>query len=176
MADAGNRVVVRFDLDGKRIGLIGKKNPAKDILGFVVPSPYFEVGVANDLVWAVNPARHRIEAYTFEGEPTAAWGISSNAIDGFCGCCNPIHFTRLPGGRFVTSEKGIPRVKTYSADGRFECVVAAPDLFPEQLKNPNVVKPCLSLAVNSAQQVLVADGNSRAVRIFSPLSSSEKKS
>jgi hypothetical protein len=176
VADAGNRVVIRFDLSGKQLGLIGRKNPEKDILGFVVPSPYFEVGVSGNQVWAVNPAHHRIESFTFEGELITAWGTSSNAIDGFCGCCNPIHFTRMQDGRFVTSEKGLPRVKVYSAEGKLESVVAVPGMFPEQLKNPKTVKPCLSLAVNSAQQVMVADANTRAVRIFSPISTSEQKS
>ena len=32
----------------------------------------------------------------------------------------------LPDGRFVTAEKGIPRIKVYSPRGEFECVVAGP--------------------------------------------------
>jgi hypothetical protein len=176
IADAGNRILLRYDLSGKRLGVIGKKDAAKNIAGFAVPSPYFEVGVSRDWVWAVNPAHHRLEAYRFDGEPVATWGNFGNGIEGFCGCCNPIHFTHLADGRFVTSEKGMPRVKIYSAQGKLESVVAAPVQFPEQLKHPNAVKPCLSLAVNSQQQILVADGNSRAVRIFTLTPASDHKS
>jgi hypothetical protein len=167
VADAGNRVVVRFDLSGKQLGLIGKKDPARNILGFVVPSPYFEVDVGPDgLVWAVNPAHHRIEAYTFEGDPRAAWGQTANSLEGFCGCCNPIHFTRLADGRFVTAEKGLPRVKVYSAKGEFECVVAAPDLFPSQLENPRPGKLCMSLAADAGGRILLADSATRQIRVF----------
>jgi len=176
VADAGNRVIVHFDLSGKKLGLIGKKNPAKDILGFVVPSPYFEINVGEDgLLWAANPARHRLEAYTFDGEFKTAWGETNNAVQGFCGCCNPIHFTRMAGGQFVTSEKGLPRVKVYSPEGQLQCVVAAPDSFPALLKNPRIAKPCMSLAVDARGRILLADANTCTVRIFSLKPSSNKK-
>lgn len=176
VADAGNRVIVHFDFSGKKLGLIGKKNPAKNILGFVVPSPYFEIHAGEDgLLWAANPARHRLEAYTFDGEFKMAWGETNNAIQGFCGCCNPIHFTRLTEGQFVTSEKGLPRVKVYSPQGQLECVVAAPDSFPSLLQNPRSVKPCMSLATDSLGRILLADANSRTVRIFTRKTTSNKK-
>ncbi|MBM3243119.1 hypothetical protein FJZ31_43220, partial [Candidatus Poribacteria bacterium] len=50
-------------------------------------------------------------------------GYLSMDIDGFCGCCNPVNFAMLPDGRFVTCEKGLPRVKIYDADGTFSGVV-----------------------------------------------------
>lgn len=169
VADAGNRVVVRFDLSGKPLNQIGKKDPERNIPGFAVPSPYFEVDVdAGGLVWAVNPANHRLEAYTPEGEWRASWGEFSNAIEGFCGCCNPIHFARLPDGRFVTSEKGLPRVKFYSAKGEFEGVVAGPEQFSQQLANPRAIKPCMALAADARGRVLLADAHSRQIRIFAP--------
>ena len=34
----------------------------------------------------------------------------------FFGCCNPAQLAVLPDGRFVTAEKGIPRVKIYSRE------------------------------------------------------------
>lgn len=169
VADAGNRLVVRYDLSGKQIGVIGKKDPANDVAGFVVPSAYFDLGIGPDgLLWVVNPAHHRIEAYTFDGKLQSVWGETANAIHGFCGCCNPIHFTRLADGRFVTAEKGLPRVKVYSAKGDFECVVAGPDLFKKQLENPKTARICMDLAVNSAGQILLADAVTRELRIFSP--------
>lgn len=169
VADAGNRVVVRYDLSGKQLGLIGKKNPEKNILGFVVPSPYFEVSVGTDgWVWAVNPAHHRLEAYTFDGEPRSVWGESANTLEGFCGCCNPIHFTRLSDGRFVTAEKGLPRVKVYSATGQFQSVVAAPSEFARQMENPRSGKAGMSLAADESGRIYLADSTTGQIRVFTP--------
>lgn len=170
VADAGNRVVWRYDLGGKMLGRIGKKNTAKNIPGFIVPSPYLDLWVgAEERLWVVNPGRHRLEAYTFDGELQSYWGEPALGIRGFCGCCNPIHFARLPDGRFVTSEKGLPRVKVYSAAGDFESVVAGPELFPKQIENPHtagVDGVCMDLAVDSAGRVLLADAFTREVRVF----------
>ena len=170
VADAGNRVVLRYDLGGKLLGRIGKKNPDKHILGFIVPSPFLDLAVGADgILWVVNPGRHRLEAYTFDGDLQSFWGKESLGVKGFCGCCNPIHFARLPDGRFVTSEKGLPRVKVYSAKGEFEGVVAGPELFPNQTANPNSTAAhgvCMDLAVDSAGRVLLADASTREVRVF----------
>ena len=170
VADAGNRVVLRYDLAGKLVGRIGKKNAEKHIPGFIVPSPYLDLNVGADgLLWVVNPGRHRLEAYTFDGDLQSFWGEESLGVKGFCGCCNPIHFARLADGRFVTSEKGLPRVKVYSAKGDFEGVVAGPELFPKQIENPNAVAAtgvCMDLAVDSAGRVLMADAFSGDVRVF----------
>ena len=177
VADAGNRIVHRFDLFGKKLGVVGKKDLANSIVGFDVPSPYFDLAIGPDgLLWVVNPARHRLEAYSFDGKFVRAWGEAANNIQGFCGCCNPVHFVRLADGRFVTAEKGLPRVKIYSAEGTFECVVAGPQLFQKQLDNPKGVKICMDLAINSAGHILLADAVSRDIRIFSPKSASEKRS
>ncbi|MFA5191085.1 MAG: NHL repeat-containing protein [Verrucomicrobiia bacterium] len=170
VADAGNRVVLRYDLAGRLLGRIGKKDPEKHILGFIVPSPHLDLSVGADgLLWVVNPGRHRLEAYTFDGEIRNYWGEESLGLKGFCGCCNPIHFARLSDGRFVTSEKGLPRVKVYSAQGDFEGVVAGPELFPKQMENPNATVAsgvCMDLAVDSAGRILLADAFSREIRVF----------
>ncbi|GAJ25129.1 unnamed protein product, partial [marine sediment metagenome] len=46
VADAGNRIVLHYDTTGKLINRIGAKDKDKDIPGFVVPSPYFDLAVA----------------------------------------------------------------------------------------------------------------------------------
>ena len=45
------------------------------------------------------------------GEPGMAPGA-------FCGCCNPAHFIVTPNG-FITSEKGINRIKILGKSGEF---------------------------------------------------------
>ena len=127
VADAGNRVVWRYNRRGELIGRIDGKNAATQTPGFVIPSPYFDVRIGpSGRLWVANTGNHRLESYDFDGEQQWSWGKVSLAIDGFCGCCNPCRFNLLPGGRFITSEKGLPRVKVYTADGELEAVVAAP--------------------------------------------------
>ncbi|MHB8521134.1 MAG: NHL repeat-containing protein [Limisphaerales bacterium] len=135
IADAGTRVVLRYDRSGKLVRRIGEKNPDRNVPGFIVPSPFFDVEIAPDgLLRVNNPGRHRVEAYTFDGDFEFAWGKPSAGISGFCGCCNPISLALLPDGRCVTCEKGLPRVKVYGADGTFESVVAGPESFAENAR------------------------------------------
>jgi len=82
-------------------------------------------------------------------------------LEGFAGCCNPSHFALLPGGGFVTSEKGLPRVKEYSPDGTLRTVVAGSEGFA-----PGSVG--LDLATDPGGRVYVLDPVARAVRVFVP--------
>jgi hypothetical protein len=128
VADAGNRAVVRYDIKGRIQNFIGKKEAERNIPGFVIPSHNFDLAVGADgLLRVVNPGRHRIEAYTFDGDLEFWWGKASMAIEGFCGCCNPANFAILSDDSFITSEKGLVRVKVYDADGEFVGVVAGPE-------------------------------------------------
>ena len=135
VADAGARVVRRYDKSGRLLGRIGEKDKDGNIPGFIVPSPFFDVEVARDgLLRVTNPGRHRVEAYTREGDLEFFWGEPSMGMTGFCGCCNPINLALLGDGRYVTFEKGLPRVKIYSAEGKFESVVAGAESFAANAK------------------------------------------
>jgi hypothetical protein len=174
VADAGNRIVLRYDAAGKLLGRIGRRDPARHIPGFVIPSPYFDVAMAADgLVRVVNPGAHRIEAYTLDGDLEVFWGSRGEGVDRFCGCCNPTNIAILPDGRFVTSEKGIPRVKVYSAEGQFAAVVAGPEtLAPTETileeTRPDHKLPVFDLAADSRGRILVLDPLAVKVRIFEP--------
>lgn len=174
VADAGNRVVVRYDAAGKVINHIGKKDLERKIPGFVIPSPYFDLAVPKDgLLRVVNTGRLRIEAYTFDGDIEFWWGESSVAVEGFCGCCNPVNIAVLPDGGFVTCEKGLVRVKIYDTEGRFLGVVAS----PSQLVGDGGVKICqfpedcqaggFDVAVDATGRIYVLDTIKNVVRIFS---------
>jgi len=160
IADAGNKVVHHFDLKGNLINQFGKKNKEKGIPGFFIPSPYFDVLMGRDgELWAINTGRHSFEAYDFEGNLKSSWTRTSMELDGFSGCCNPSHVAILSDGSFVTSEKGIERVKIHEPSGDFKCVVAGPDQFEEGTKG-------LDLAVNSKDQIFVLDPKKGLVRVF----------
>jgi hypothetical protein len=162
-ADAGNRLVWRFDPAGKLLGSFGKPDPAHNRPGFMITSHYFDLAAASDgLVYVVNPRRMAVEGYSEIGEYLGAWGKGSPAVADFFGCCNPAQLAVLPDGRFVTAEKGLPRVKVYSIDGKFQTVVAGP---AQLLDTP------VDLAADHNGRVLVLDGRPAKVRVFEKNSS-----
>jgi hypothetical protein len=170
-ADSGNRVLLRYDKSGKLVSRIGEKNKEHDVPGFVIPSPYLDVEIARDgLLRVNNPGRHRVEAYTFRGDFEGAWGKPAMAIDSFCGCCNPIALALLPDGRFVTCEKGLPRVKIYSDQGRFESVVARTESFPENAKACTDLNDCthggMDAAVDSEGRIYILDFVTEDIRVM----------
>jgi len=173
-ADAGNRVVLLWDTEGRLVETIGRPDPQRGIQGFIIPSPHFDVAVPADGVLRVtNPGARRIEAYTLEGNLLGHWGEASPRIDGFFGCCNPSSFAVLPDGRFVTAEKGIPRIKIYSPQGEFETVVAttqtlAPGLIVGQEIRDDHTLGIFDVAADANGRVLVLDPNARQVRIYEP--------
>jgi len=174
VADAGNKIVWHYDAEGKLLGRIGRRDPDRQIPGFVIPSPHFDVAMAPDgLLRVVNPGMHRIEAYTLEGHLELSWGERGTAIEKFCGCCNPAAMAVLPDGRIVTGEKGIPRVKVYGVLGEFEGVVVGPNtLAPrpgstEETRAEHKLRP-VDLAADSGGRILVLDPGAGLVRVFEP--------
>jgi hypothetical protein len=120
-----------------------------------------------------NPGRHRVEVFTTNGELELSWGKPSLTIEGFCGCCNPIGLALLPDGRWVTCEKGLPRVKVYGADQALESVVAGPDSFRENARAVQVSDQSertlggVDAAADSAGRIYVLDlvaGNIRVMQ------------
>jgi hypothetical protein len=174
VADAGNRIIVRYDTAGKIINRIGEKDSDKNVPGLVIPSPYFDIAISKDgLLRVVNPGRLRIDAYTFDGDYEFSWGEPSVAIEGFCGCCNPANFAVLPDGGFVTSEKGLIRIKVYNSDGGFVGVVAGHEQlaagserkicqFPEECQ-----KGGFDVAVDEGGRIFVLDTIKNVIRKFS---------
>jgi hypothetical protein len=170
VADAGQRIVHRYDKSGKVLNRIGARDRERNIPGFIVPSPFFSVELGSDgLLRATNPGRHRVELFTAEGDLELAWGTAGAATENFCGCCNPIDLALLPDGRTVTFEKGIPRVKIYSATGEFESVVAGPESFAENAKvcGPNdCTLGGMDGVVDDKRRVLILDFVTGKVRVM----------
>lgn len=172
-ADSGNRVILRYDRNGKLLKRIGAKDPARNVPGFIVPSPNLTVKLHPDgLLRVGNPGRHRIEAYTVDGDFEGSWGVASAAISGFCGCCNPIGIAVLSDGRMVTCEKGLPRVKVLGPDGALESVVAGPESFAANIKACSDPNDCrrggLDAAVDAQGHIHVLDRVTGEIRAFKP--------
>jgi len=180
VADAGNRLVLRYAADGRLLGRIGAATPDRKMPGFVIPSPYFDLVVGPDMfLYVVNPGARRVECYTFDGQLQGYWGSAGSAIGDFFGCCNPAHLARLPDGRFVTSEKGIPRIKIYSDGGDFETVVAGPaelGVPPSALGDArgDQAHRVFDIAVDRHGDVLALDPHNHCVRVFAVKGSAER--
>lgn len=161
VADFRNRIVWHYDTDGKLKGRIGAADAKRNIPGLHATTPYLDLAVGDDsLLYVVNPRYLRIEVYTPSGDLERHWGKGSSELADFYGCCNPTHIAILPGRRFVTAEKGIPRIKVYSPEGKFECVVAGPRQFKSQTTNP-----IADLATDHQGRVLALD-SSTSVRVY----------
>jgi len=160
VADAGKRKVWVFDLEGRKLGEIEGKTGNEQIHGFVVPSPYFDLAFNGDHeLWIVNPGKHSLENYTTDGVLRTFWENQSVKIEGFNGCCNPAHFAFAPDGSFITSEKGLVRIKKYKPSGEFLCVVAPPAVF-----QPNGHAP--EVAVDEKGNVYALDFDKKVIRLF----------
>ena len=160
VADAGNKIVYHYDLDGNILNEIGRKDSLAGIQGFIIPSPYFDLAIGRDgELWVVNSGRHQLESYNKDGRQISSWKKTSMQLDGFSGCCNPSHIAILPDGSFVTSEKGIVRVKIHEPSGKFRNVVATPQQFNKGTRG-------LDLAVDSDNRIIVLDPKKRLIRIF----------
>jgi len=173
VADSGNRVVYRCSVEGEIQLRLGEKNTDRGIPGLVLPSPFLDVEVGKDgLLWVNNPGRHRVEIYNRNGDLEAWWGRAGVALDGFCGCCNPVALALIEGGRLVVAEKGLPRVKIYSATGTLESVVAAPASFAplgsdeRKTTDKDSLLEGLDVAVSPDGRIAVLDVPGGAVQIF----------
>ena len=117
VGDPGRRRVLRYDITGDFIAEIGGPDREGDP-GIVSPSMFLGVAApSEDEVVFANHGRKRVEWRRPDGRLTRRWGRAGLDPEGFCGCCNPVHIAFAPGGRLVTVEKGIPRVKVYSSEG-----------------------------------------------------------
>jgi hypothetical protein len=123
-ADAGNKMVVILDKQGRVSRIIGQKDGQ-----FILPSPYFDVALdASDNLYVANTGHRRIETRTIQGRLTSSFGEPGMAPGAFCGCCNPAHFVITPDG-FITGEKGINRIKVLDKKGDFVEFVSSANKF-----------------------------------------------
>jgi len=160
IADAGKRKVWIFNIKGEKLGEFEGKTGNEQIHGFIIPSPYFDLAfnTENEL-WVANTGKHSLENYTEDGVLRTFWENTSVKIDGFSGCCNPAHFAFLPDGSFVTSEKGLVRIKIHKPSGEFLSIVAPPSGFEAQGHAPDV-------AVDEQGNIYALDFDKKMIRLF----------
>jgi len=160
IADAGKRKVLKYNIEGELLHEFDGKADEGVLHGFIIPSGFFDLDFNPDGdLWVVNPGMHSLENYTADGNLREHWNNTGIMIEGFSGCCNPAFYTFLPDGRFVTSEKGLVRIKTYKPSGEFDGVVAAPDKFTEDGRAPDI-------ATDSAGNIYALDFDKKMIRVF----------
>jgi hypothetical protein len=159
-ADAGKRLVYRINRSGEKEMEIEGKSEEDDLHGFILPSPNFDLAFNSfGELWIANPGKHALENYTPEGKLREWWSNASADLKGFSGCCNPANFAFLPDGNFITSEKGLVRIKEYKPSGEFVGVVAPPALFGDEVVSPDI-------AVDESGIVYALDKERKMIRIF----------
>lgn len=163
VADAGNRRIVIYNREGELRGEFEGKAETEAGHGFIVPSANFDLAVNSyGELWVVNPGKHALENYSDDGRMRGFWESRSFDIDGFLGCCNPARITTMEDGSFVTSEKGLVRIKIYDQSGKLLSVVASPELFKEEGKAPEV-------CVDADGVIYALDFDKDMVRVFEPI-------
>jgi hypothetical protein len=163
VADAGNKQVLIYDLGLTYLDAFKGESGVSATHGFILPSLHYDLAIHPDNeLWVVNPGLHSIQNYATDGRFRRQWGQPSFSPEGFSGCCNPSYITFLHDGRFVTSEKGLVRIKIYKESGVLESVVAPPDLFKNGLKAP-------AIASMKNDIIVALDFDRNMIRIFEPI-------
>ena len=159
-ADAHNRRVLRYKTNGEFLGQFEGKSETGQLHGFILPSRCFDLDISEDgELWIVNPGKHALELYSHEGRLKRYWSSPSFSPEGFSGCCNPVYIAILPDGSFVTSEKGIVRIKVHKPYGEIYGFVAPPEKFKDALFAPDI-------AVTPEGLIYALDFNSNRIRVF----------
>ncbi len=159
-ADGGRREVLIFDRQLQLKSSFKGESGVSSIHGFILPGNQFSLAInqENEL-WISNPGVHQLQNYTEEGRLRGGWGEASFGPGGFSGCCNPSFFAFLNDGRFVTSEKGLVRVKIHHESGEFLSYIAPPAAFENGITAP-------AIAVDEQDNIILLDFDQLMVRIF----------
>jgi len=160
IAEAETELVYVYNNSGVLEDILGDSVAANDILRFVLPSYYFDLKIDTEgFLWVANTGKHKLISFNSSGSLRSYWGDSSVEVEGFCGCCNPTHFSITETGSFITSEKGIVRIKKYDSAGQFVCAIAGPEHFKKNSEG-------LDIAIDSKQSIYVLEPVAQVIHIF----------
>jgi hypothetical protein len=110
---------------------------------------------SDNILYAANTGNRRIEKRSIDGKLLEYFGEPGTEPGAFCGCCNPAHFTLIPGG-FITSEKGINRIKILNIKGEFV----------EFVSSVNKFVPPLPLDIASSDGKIIFGANPADSKIY----------
>ncbi len=160
IADAGGCIHKVSAADGKYLGAVGGGKPGSvrintccGILGFDVD--------ATGRLFIGNLGQHRVTACELDNSKVVHFGKPGESDADFCGCCNPVCVAVMADGKIVTSEKTIPRIKVYAADGKTLLALIAGKEFRADCSE-------LALVVDAKGVIYAADGDSKSIKVFAP--------
>jgi hypothetical protein len=160
-ADAGNKMVVIMGKHGSVERIIGQNDGQ-----FIVPSPYFDVALDSaGYLYVANTGHRRIETRTIDGKLLSYFGEPGMAPSAFCGCCNPAHFMLIPGG-FVTSEKGINRLKIVGREGNLIEMVSSRNRFVPSIP--------LDIAYGNGNRIYAANPGDSKLYVFTRMDTDQE--
>jgi sugar lactone lactonase YvrE len=158
VADAGARIIRRYDAGGRQLGVVGTENRTGN---FILPNKSLDIDVdAKGVIRATDTGRHQVTSWALDGSPLGKFGKfgMSNPED-FVGCCNPVNLAIAPDGKIVTGEKMVARVKVYEPDGKLLAVIGSEHFDPGCIH--------IHLAVDSKGRIFAADPVRREIKVFS---------
>ena len=170
-ADAGLRLIHRYDRNLVHRDSLPGEAAARADAELVVPSRYLDVAPGpGDLVFVLNPGRHRVDAYVRD-RVAFSWGGPGRGEAEFVGCCNPIALTVLPDGDVITGEKGRVQVKRFSPEGELLDIIAGPEEYTEQTaacarRGLARLESGVDLAADRRGRVYVLEPCAAAVRVY----------
>lgn len=158
VTDSGARKVHRYAADGDFVDdLAGPEERAEK--GFIIPSAFFDCKLDDQgSLYVGHTGMHRVEVYDKNNLMRAQWGKFGGDRADFCGCCNPTNLALFGDGRVATTEKGVPRLKVYDAEGK---LLACLDegAFPGNAAG-------MSIAVNSKGRIALVEPIFKVVRFY----------
>jgi len=159
VADAGNRVVHRFAVNGDYVGVIGAVDADAGVPGIVCPTAHLDCVPVGDELHVNNPGRLIVERYAPDGDRLGFWAGPGSKADEFFGCCNPTDIALLGRDRIVTTSKGTNRLKVFALDGKLLAFAGRANFSSSQTVGRDV-------ATDSAGRIWVADSGDGNVRVF----------
>jgi sugar lactone lactonase YvrE len=159
VADAGNRIVHRFAINGDYVGAIGAADADAGVPGIVCPTAHLDCVPVGDELHVNNPGRLFVERYTPDGDRLGLWGGPGSKAAQFFGCCNPTDIALLGRDRMVATSKGTNRLRVYTLDGKLLAFAGRANFSTSQSVGRDV-------ATDSQGRIWVADPGDGKVRVF----------
>jgi DNA-binding beta-propeller fold protein YncE len=158
IASTSNLIYVS-DIYTKTVKAINKSGETQfEIKGdpeFLIPGTQFPIDQYDNQLWVTDTGRHNIQIFNTNGTYVSTWQPSKE----FPGCCNPIDFSILKGGKLITLQKGISEINLFSPSGEYLEAVAATNAFQS-------VSSRKEMAVFSEDAIVIFDSDINSLRFF----------
>lgn len=168
VADSRNHRIQHFSADGEFLGAWGSlTNPDDGTAPLGTLNEPWAVAVSPDGQWVyvADTWNHRVQKFTADGRPVAAWGhalydpLASDPL----GMWGPRGIAVDSQGRVLVADTGNKRILAFDADGNFITLLGGGGgLDPGQFEEP------VGLAFDAEDNLYVADTWNQRIQVFAP--------